>query len=113
MNFYVRYKFSPCDIAAYFIADDIPRSRRNFVMEDFFENHRNEIMPPYHERFAAFRTAVADDIIAMETDPSVMSDVSKIKQDLGLPVTNDSEALSDRFGAYFRLIKLRILYSYK
>ncbi len=107
---YTKYKFTPWDIARYLIILNSSRPRENEIISDFFQNHNNEIVWDYRKDFNKFRNEVYNLMIILSARPYELVEIQKTLKDLKIK-TNDYKL--DKYGTYFKLKKLKILYSEK
>ena len=107
---YTKYLFTPHDLAVFIIVDDLSHTEKAEVITDLFENHNAEIVHPFREDFALFRRAVNDLLIRYEITFEDLDEAQMIMNEVN---GSSAEAISepDYFGAYFKLIKLRLLYT--
>lgn len=108
---YTKYKFTPGDIAAYLIADDLPYKQCNRVIDDLFENYNALIVFPYRKELRRLRSETKDIMLRLESDKETLDEADRISEETGNPTIRYSSREPDRFGAYFKLIKLRLMYS--
>lgn len=107
----INYKFTPADIALYFLMDDLPHSKQKDIIRDLFDNCNDLIEKPFCEDLPKFKSQISDLMISWESDDETLDEVELIKNELGIAENDESDLLSDYFGAYFKLIKLQLLYS--
>lgn len=108
---YTKYKFIPKDIAGYFINADFTHTKQNEVLTDIFENHNNSVVFPYRNDFLLLKRTVDDLMIKYESDNETLDEVQVIMWEMGECGLMLDEGNYDRLGAYFKLIKLQLMYS--
>lgn len=108
---YTKYKFTPPDIAIYLLLSDFPYKKRNEIIEDLFKNHNDSIVLPYRSDFLQLRSAVTDLIIRWDSDPETMNEAEMILQELNESAPSENGYEPDCFGTYFKIIKLKLMYS--
>lgn len=108
---YTKYKFTPYDIAGYLLYSDFPYKQNNEIIEDLFKNHNASIVYPYRLDFLSLKSKTADLIILLGTDGEILNEAELILKELNDSKLNNNECELDYFGAYFKLIKLQLLYS--
>lgn len=108
---FTKYKFIPKDIAGYFISADLTHKQQNEILTDIFENHNSSIVFPYRNDFGLLRRTVADLIIKYELDNATIDEVQVIMWEMGEYGSILDKENYDRLGAYFKLIKLQLMYS--
>jgi len=108
---YTKYKFTPKDIAGYFISADFPHKRQNEVLIDIFQNHSDSVVFPYRNDFLLLKRTVSDMTIKYESDNETLDEVQIILWEMGKSGLMLDEGNYDRLGAYFKLIKLQLMYS--
>ncbi len=108
---YTKYKFTPRDIAGYFISADLPHKRQNEALKDLFENYNSSIVYPYRNDFFLLKKTVDDLMIKYESDNETLDEVQVIMWEMGERFLMLDEGNYDRLVAYFKLIKLQLVYS--
>lgn len=110
----MKYKFTPVDIANYFIVADLPVSQQYYALEDLFQQHNMELSLPYRRNYKLFRTTVYDYIISLDLTDTEVSEAQLILNEISsgtLYRFQDKVDEYDVFAFYFKLIKLQIMYS--
>lgn len=107
---YTKYLFTPHDLAIFFKTDDLSHGRKAEVISDLFNNHNAEIVYPFRENFTLFRRAVNDFLIRYDTSDEDLDEAQMIMDEVN---GSSTEVISDPdyYGAYFKLVKLRLLYT--
>lgn len=107
---YTKYLFTPHDLAIFIKADDLSHDRKAEVISDLFDKHNAEIVHPFREDFTLFRRAVNDFLIRYDTAYEDLDEAQMIMDEVN---GSSTEVISDPdfYGAYFKLIKLRLLYT--
>ncbi|MCR5075952.1 MAG: hypothetical protein K6A79_09155 [Ruminococcus sp.] len=107
---HTKYKFTPQDIAVYLLIADLPRSREDKIIEDFFQEYNDEIVFNYRNDFLELRRQIHNSMILLEMSDEEYAETQLIMRELQIEKT---EYEPNYFGAYFKLIKLQLLYSGK
>ncbi len=107
---YTKYLFTPHDLAIFIRIEDLAHSKQAEILTDLFDDHNAEIVYPYREDFALFRRSVNDFLIRYDTAYEDLEEAQMIMDEVN---GSSTEVISDPdyFGAYFKLIKLRLLYT--
>jgi len=105
---HTKYKFTPRDIAAYLLKADLPRFRENEIIADLFQEHSDEIVYDYRSDFIKLRRHVYEKMILLEMNVEEYEETQLIMREFQI---EKSESEPDYFGAYFKYIKLKLLYS--
>lgn len=106
---YTKYLFTPHDLAIFIRIEDLTRSRQAEILTNLFDEHNAEIVYPFREDFTLFRKAVNDLLIRYGTNYNDLDEAQMIMDEVNgssTEITSDP----DYYGAYFKLIKLRLLY---
>lgn len=107
---YTKYLFTPYDFAIFILFADLTNSRKNKVLKDFFDNHNADIVYPFREDFMRFQRSVGDLLIKFELNYNDFDEAEMIIHEVnGFSTEQTSDP--DYYGAYFKQIKLRLLYS--
>jgi len=107
---YTKYLFTPHDLAIFIRFANFTVSRENEVLKDLFNNHNADILFPYREDFLLFRKSVSNLLIKYEMDFDDLDEAQMIMRDVnGASTEQTSEP--DYYCWYFKLIKLRLLYT--
>lgn len=107
---YTKYLFTPHDLAIFINIEDLSHDRKAEVISDLFDKHNAKIVYPFREDFTLFRRAVNDFLIRYDTAYEDLNEAQMIMDEVN---GSSNEVISDPdyFGAYFKLIKLRLLYT--
>ena len=107
---YTKYLFTPLDLSNFIFYNDLTYSRQKEVLKDLFDNHNEEIVSPFRDDFIRFQRAVNDILIKDELTYEQREEAEMIMHEVnGFSTETTSEP--DYYGAYFKLIKLRLLYA--
>lgn len=107
---YTKYKFTPFDLANYILLKDLSHNRTNEVIEDLFENYNNLIVYPFRNDFMKLKRAISWQINLWELDDNEYNEAKFIMSEISnSDEFNEFEA--NYFDAYFKLIKLQLMYS--
>lgn len=107
---YTKYLCTPYDLALFIRIEDLTHSRQAEILTDLFENHNAEIVHPYRKDFTHFRKAVNDLLIRYDTDYDDLDEAQMIMNEVNSSSTKITYK-PDYYGTYFKLIKLRLLYT--
>ncbi|MDE7360914.1 MAG: hypothetical protein K2N38_03160 [Oscillospiraceae bacterium] len=107
---YTKYLFTPRDLAIFFIFADFTISRKSEVLKDLFENHNAEIVSTYRDDLLQLRKETDTWLIKYETDYAELIEAQMIMDEVNGSSTGQTSE-PDYYGAYFKLIKLRLLYT--
>ena len=105
---YTKYKFTPQDIAMYLLVADLPRFRENEIINDLFQEHNYDIVYDYRNDLLKLRRHIHDKMILLEMNDEEYEEDQLIMREFQI---EKSESEPDYFGAYFKYIKLKLLYS--
>lgn len=107
---YTKYKYTPWDIAVYSAWENLSCRRQTEVIKDLFSNFNSDIVYPYRENYLMFKNSIADLLIVYGLSNEEYSEAELIMNEIGSMdlYEPDNEYF---FGAYFKLIKLQLLYS--
>lgn len=105
------YCFVPDDIAGYFITADPAHKEQNDILADLFNNHNDLIAPNYRNDFMHFKKSVSDIMILSEADNETFDEVQFIMWEVRESGMMPYEESYNYFSAYFKLIKLQLMYS--
>ncbi len=108
-----KYKYLPQDFAVYFAVEDLTHQQQNQILHHMFDDHNSEILFSYQSDFLKFKSAVFDLLIKLDSDEKVLTEAELIMKEVG-----NSERIMENdepyfIGAYFKLIKLQLMYSGK
>ncbi len=102
-----KYRLLPQDLAGYFYLADLPHSEECRIISDLFDSHGEWLGGCDRLRF---KRSTADLLNVYETDSRTYSEAEFIMNEAGLSgLTKEEDA--DYFGAYFKLIRLQLMYS--
>lgn len=107
---YIKYLFTPHDLAMFIRIEDLTHSRQAEILTDIFNGHNAEIVYPFRENYTLFRRTVNDFLIKYDTDYDDLDEAQMIMDEVNGSSTEITSA-PDYFGAYFKLIKLRLMYT--
>lgn len=105
-----RTLFTPADVAAYILTQNMTNSRTNAVIQDLFYNRHNQIVEKYRSDYVKFKRSIYEFVNIYEMNAQEYSEVEFIMNEVNQTEIYQDEC-SDYFAAYFRLIKLKLLYS--
>lgn len=105
------YKFVPEDIAGFFITSDLTHKEQSDILTDIFEKHNDSIASAYRNDFLLFKKNISDIMILCESDNETFDEVRFIMWEIGGGDITPYEEDYDVFSAYFKLIKLQLMYS--
>lgn len=105
-----KYKFTPQDIAVYLLVADLPRFREDEIIADLFQAYNNDIVYDYRNDLLKLRRHVYEKMILLEMNDEEYEEAQLIMREFQI---EKSESHPDYFGAYFKYIKLKLLYSGK
>lgn len=105
---HTKYKFTPKDIAGYLLVANLPRFREDEIITDLFQEHNDDIVYDYRNDFIKLRRHIHDKMILLEMNDEEYEEAQLIIREFQI---EKSEAIPDYFGAYFKYIKLKLLYS--
>ncbi len=108
---YTKYKFTPQDIAGYILIEDLPHRRQNEIIYDLFHNHNSSVVHPFCKMYSQLKAAVSDLLIQYDLDINTLNEAELILLELTKTGLNIRDNNADYFGAYFKLIKLQLMYS--
>ena len=106
---HTKYKFTPQDIAIFLLLADFSHQRENEMLSDLFEVHNQEIVWNYRQNFIHFRSSVKHYIAVYELNDYDYAEAKLIMKELGISEFDQEQP--DYFGAYFKQVKLHLLYS--
>lgn len=104
-----KYKFKPIDVALMFLNADFTRNQENEIITDIFSNYNSDIVAEYRKDINKFRKAIREYAIIFSLSSNDYNEAQLIMKELGLEITEDH--LDDVFGFYFRLVKLKLIYT--
>lgn len=107
---HTKYKFTPQDIAVYLLFADLSRPREEEILSNLFQEHNDEIVWGYRQDFLKLRFEVRDAMALYELNDDEYAETQLILKEFDI---SRSDTEPDYFGAYFKLIKLKLLYSGK
>lgn len=107
---YTKYLFTPRDLAIFFLFADTALSREREVLIDLFHKHNSSIVYPFRKDFVRLHKAVSDLIIKFETDCNELEEAQAIMQEVN-GVSTEQTTEPDYCCGYFKLVKLRLLYT--
>lgn len=105
---HTKYKFTPQDIAVYLLVADLPRFREDEIISNLFQEHNGDIVHDYRNDFLKLRRHVYEKMILLEMNDEEYEEAKLIMREFQIEKT---ESQPDYFGAYFKYIKLKLLYS--
>jgi len=107
---YTKYKYTPWDVAVYLSLENLSCRRQTEVIKDLFSNFNSDIVYPYRENYLLFKKSISDLLIVYGLSNEEYSEAELIMNEIGSMdlYEPDNEYV---FGAYFRVIKLQLLYS--
>lgn len=105
-----KYMLTPNDIAVYLFLANVSHKRENEILSDLFENHNQSIVKEYRKDYLKLKQCVMNLLNIYELD-----DASYTEAELILMETENASLYSyeesDCFSAYFKLIRLQLMYS--
>lgn len=107
---HTKYKFTPQDIAVYLLFADLSRSQEEEILSNLFQEHNDEIVWDYRQDFLKLRFEVRDVMALYELSDDEYDETQLILKEFDI---SKSDTAPDYFGAYFKLVKLKLLYSCK
>lgn len=106
---YTKCKFIPQDIAIYFCVSNFSRKRENEILHDLFENYNEVIVSDYRNNYLKFKQCVMNLLNLYEIDDNTFNEAELIMCEVNSSIYATAE--TDYFGAYFKLIRLQLMYS--
>ena len=103
-----KYKLTPQDIAVYLLVADLPRFREDEIISDLFQEHNGDIVYDYRNDLLKLRRHVYEKMILLEMNDEEYEETQLIMREFQI---EKKESEPDYFGAYFKYIKLKLLYS--
>lgn len=104
-----KYKYRPEDVALVFMKSDFNRKQENDILLSIFQNYNSDIVSEYRNDLMKFRKAVHEYAILYSLNSNDYNEVNLIMSELGFEITDTN--LDDVFGAYFRYVKLKLIYT--
>ena len=107
---YTKYLFTPHDLARFIYFADFTVKRENEVLRDLFDNHNASILSPFRDDFLLFHKAVTCLVNEYSLEYDELDEAQSIMREINGTSTEQTSD-HDYYGAYFKLIKLRLLYT--
>ena len=92
----------------YLLVADLPRFREDEIIADLFQAHNDDIVYDYRNDLLKLRRHVFEKMILLEMNDEEYEETQLIMREFQI---EKSESHPDYFGAYFKYIKLKLLYS--
>ena len=108
-----KYKFTPMDLANYILCEDLSHTHANGVIFDLFENYNDLILYPFRNDYMKFKSRIFELINLMELDDEDLDETELIMCGIDNKFNEYiNECIDeDYFDAYFKRIKLKLMYS--
>lgn len=107
---YTKYLFTPYDLARFIYFGDLSVKRSNEILKKLFDGHNAEILSPYRDDFLLFHKRVTDLVNEFSVEYDELNEAQSIMREInGASTEQTSEP--DVYCAYFKLVKLRLLYT--
>lgn len=106
---YTKYLFTPHDLARFIQLEDFSVKRENEVLKDLFNNHNPSILFPFREDFLMFHKSITNLVNEYSLEYDELDEAQMIMDEVN-GCSTEVVSAPDYYGAYFKLIKLRLLY---
>ncbi|MCM1524843.1 MAG: hypothetical protein NC120_10345 [Ruminococcus sp.] len=107
---YTKYLFTPIDVAMFIRIADLTVSRRSEVMTDLFGEYNASLVYPFRNDFVLFNKTVNSLLEKYEMDSSELTEIEMIMREVN-GISTEQTFEPDYFCAYFKQIKLRLLFT--
>ncbi|MBR5514477.1 MAG: hypothetical protein IKV85_10920 [Ruminococcus sp.] len=106
----IKYKLVPQDVATYLYLSNFTHRKETEIISNLFEEYNDWIVCIYRNDYLSFKQSIMNLISLFEVDFNTYSEAELIMKEVdGADLCDSIEV--DYFGAYFKLIRLQLMYS--